>query len=75
MFRNFISNNGPIHFFAFGHINFRSTFIDETNGDEISDTWLMAINYIKGYFIFDLVAIIPFELFLEGMIDYKKQMK
>lgn len=44
-------------------INFRTTFVD-SNDEVVSDPRRVAVNYIKGWFIVDLLAAIPFELLI-----------
>lgn len=44
-------------------INFRTTFVD-ANDFVVSDPCLVAINYMKGWFVVDLLAAIPFELLI-----------
>ena len=45
-------------------INFRTTYIQ--NGEVITDPQKIAINYVKGWFLIDAVAAIPFDLLLFG---------
>ena len=45
-------------------INFRTTFIH--NGEVVSDPQKIAVNYVKGWFLIDAVAAIPFDLLLFG---------
>jgi hypothetical protein len=42
--------------------NFRTTISDFITGDEVTDSTIIATQYIKGRFFLDLVAAIPFEL-------------
>ena len=42
--------------------NFRTTIQDFITGDEITDGKIIATSYLKGRFILDLIAAIPFEL-------------
>ena len=44
-------------------INFRTTFVD-VNDFVVSDPCLVAINYMKGWFVVDVLAAIPFELLI-----------
>ena len=44
-------------------INFRTTFVDK-NDEVVSDPSRIAIHYMKGWFIIDLLAAIPFELLI-----------
>ncbi|CAI2372401.1 unnamed protein product [Moneuplotes crassus] len=43
-------------------INFRTTYMDEATSEEIFDSRLIAIQYLKGRFWVDMVASIPFDL-------------
>ncbi|XP_041366402.1 potassium voltage-gated channel subfamily H member 7-like [Gigantopelta aegis] len=45
-------------------INFRTTFVQ--NGEVMSDQQQIAFNYIKGWFVIDTIAAIPFDLLLFG---------
>ncbi|XP_071098943.1 potassium voltage-gated channel unc-103-like isoform X1 [Haliotis cracherodii] len=45
-------------------INFRTTFV--VNGEVVSDPQKIAINYVKGWFVIDAIAAIPFDLLLFG---------
>lgn len=45
-------------------INFRTTFVH--SGEVISDPQKIATNYVKGWFLIDSVAAIPFDLLLFG---------
>lgn len=44
-------------------INFRTTFVD-SNDEVVSDPCRVAVNYMKGWFVVDLLAAIPFELLI-----------
>ncbi|XP_015602633.1 potassium voltage-gated channel subfamily H member 2 isoform X4 [Cephus cinctus] len=46
-------------------INFRTTFVNE-NDEVVSHPMQIAVHYLKGWFIIDLVAAIPFDLLLVG---------
>ncbi|XP_012270109.1 potassium voltage-gated channel subfamily H member 2 isoform X2 [Orussus abietinus] len=46
-------------------INFRTTFVN-SNDEVVSHPWKIAIHYLKGWFVIDLVAAIPFDLLLFG---------
>nr|XP_034180295.1 potassium voltage-gated channel subfamily H member 6 isoform X12 [Osmia lignaria] len=46
-------------------INFRTTFVN-SNDEVVSHPAKIAVHYLKGWFIIDLVAAIPFDLFLVG---------
>ena len=41
--------------------NFRTTYVSKS-GQVVYDSKLIAINYIKGWFLLDLLAAIPFDL-------------
>ena len=45
-------------------ITFLTTYIDDVTGDEIAIPKKIAINYLKGWFTIDLLATIPFDLFV-----------
>lgn len=46
-------------------INFRTTFVN-SNDEVVSHPLKIAVHYLKGWFIIDLVAAIPFDLLLFG---------
>lgn len=48
-------------------INFRSSYINESTGEEITDSKKIAIAYLKGKFWIDLVASIPFDFLSYGL--------
>ena len=60
---NFESLNILIDIFFFIDIliAFRTTYVNEMNGDEISSNKEIAKNYINGRFMLDLLSAIPFE--------------
>lgn len=41
-------------------LNFRTTFVS-SKGEVVSDSKLIALNYLRGWFIVDLLAAIPFD--------------
>ncbi|XP_059149754.1 potassium voltage-gated channel subfamily H member 7-like isoform X2 [Physella acuta] len=45
-------------------INFRTTYVE--NGEVVSDQQKIAVNYVKGWFVIDAIAAIPFDLLLFG---------
>ncbi|XP_064645077.1 potassium voltage-gated channel subfamily H member 6-like isoform X2 [Lineus longissimus] len=45
-------------------INFRTTYVH--NGEVVADPQKIAINYVKGWFLLDAIAAIPFDLLLFG---------
>ena len=53
-------------------VGFRTTYINVSNGDEITDQKKIALRYLKGKFIFDLLAVFPVEIleaFLSGSTE------
>lgn len=46
-------------------INFRTTFVN-SNDEVVSHPAKIAVHYLKGWFVIDLVAAIPFDLLLVG---------
>jgi hypothetical protein len=46
-------------------INFRTTFVNK-NDEVVSHPWRIAVHYLRGWFVIDLVAAIPFDLLLFG---------
>jgi hypothetical protein len=52
-------------------INFRTTYISNKTGEEITDTWLIAKKYvIEGTFVIDLLSSIPFDKLAGSNNDY-----
>lgn len=45
-------------------INFRTTFLDDSLGEVISNPSKIAKHYLKGWFVIDVMAAIPFDLLL-----------
>ncbi|KAL4218255.1 Potassium voltage-gated channel subfamily H member 7 [Mactra antiquata] len=45
-------------------INFRTTYLH--NGEVVTDQKKIAINYVKGWFVIDTIAAVPFDLLLFG---------
>ncbi|XP_076438779.1 voltage-gated inwardly rectifying potassium channel KCNH2-like [Babylonia areolata] len=45
-------------------VNFRTTYVE--NGEVVSDKHKIAVNYVKGWFLIDTIAAIPFDLLLFG---------
>lgn len=41
-------------------LNFRTTFVS-VKGEVVSDSKLIALNYLRGWFVVDLLAAIPFD--------------
>ena len=57
-----IINNIIDFFFGIDIImNFFTTFFHSTTGEEISERKDIAINYIKGMFLFDVLSTVPFD--------------
>ena len=48
-------------------LNFRTTIILESTGVELTDPKKIAVHYLKGRFIVDLLATVPFDFILEGL--------
>lgn len=48
-------------------INFRTTFIDDQKGEVVSDPAKIAKHYLKGWFVIDVLAAIPFDLLMFGL--------
>lgn len=46
-------------------INFRTIILD-AQGEEVVDPKVIAIEYIKGNFVLDVLATIPFEIFVSN---------
>lgn len=42
-------------------LNFRTTFVSK-KGEVVSDSKLIALNYIRSWFVVDLLAALPFDL-------------
>jgi len=47
-------------------LNFRTSYIHSQTGEEILKGKEIALNYMKGYFIIDLLSAIPFDLITRG---------
>lgn len=47
-------------------INFRTTYVDK-NDELVSHPGRIAMHYFKGWFLIDVIAAIPFDLFVFGM--------
>ena len=45
-------------------LNFRTTYIDSHTGDEVTDRRRLALHYLRSWFVLDLVASVPIELFV-----------
>ena len=46
-------------------INFRTTFVNSMTGDEIFCSSAIAVNYLSGKFLVDLISTIPFDIILK----------
>ncbi|MCL4159084.1 UNVERIFIED_CONTAM: hypothetical protein GTU68_009419 [Idotea baltica] len=44
-------------------INFRTTYVNH-NDEVVSHPWKIALHYLRGWFLIDMVAAIPFDLLL-----------
>jgi len=49
-------------------LNFRTIYIDPRNDTAVSDSKKICFNYLKGRFIIDLLASVPFDFFA-SLID------
>ena len=61
----FLFRNIPIYYSFFSDIllNFRTTFVNN-KGEVITSSKSIALNYAKGWFFLDLIAALPFEIFI-----------
>jgi len=73
LFWSILSNLIDFIFFMDIIITFNSAFYDE-DFQIVSDRKLIAINYIRSWFLVDLFAIIPFDL-ISGTMDYNEMAK
>lgn len=48
---------------------FCQEYVDQETFSEVSDIKAIAINYLKGSFIFDLLAVIPFEIIFNRYVS------
>ncbi|XP_072049029.1 potassium voltage-gated channel unc-103-like isoform X2 [Amphiura filiformis] len=53
-------------------INFRTTYVDEHKGEVVSDPARIAKHYLKGWFVIDVLAAVPFDLILFGIATDEK---
>lgn len=49
-------------------IGFRKAYLDDKTGQECRDPKMIAEHYIKGYFFFDLMSGIPFDLMSDNIV-------
>ena len=49
-------------------LHFRTTIINEATGEEIKEPKLIALTYLKGRFIIDLLATVPFDTIFYGLL-------
>ena len=54
-------------------INFRTTYISDKSGLEITDSKSIAITYLKGWFIVDFISILPYDQIREMYIKSNLQ--
>lgn len=52
-------------------VTFRTTYIKPSSGDEISEPWGIAKQYLKGRFWLDLLATLPFDLMHGGNPNFQ----
>lgn len=60
MCKNFRFHFRPINYSADIVLNFRTTFVNR-KGEVVSDSKLIALNYLRGWFFVDFLAAIPFD--------------
>jgi hypothetical protein len=48
-------------------VNFRTTYVDNFSGEEVTNGKKIAMNYLCGRFCIDLVSMIPFDSFTNNM--------
>lgn len=53
-------------------VNFNTGFYDSKTKKQVMDRKLIAINYLKSWFAFDLITSFPFSFILRGSISSKK---
>ncbi|CAI2372633.1 unnamed protein product [Moneuplotes crassus] len=56
-----------VFFMADVVVNFRSSYINESTGEEITESKKIALDYLKGKFWIDLLASIPFDFLSYGL--------
>lgn len=42
-------------------VNFRTTYINVKTGGEVTQSKRIAVNYLKNYFVIDVLATFPFD--------------
>lgn len=47
-------------------LTFFSSYSDSITNDEVTDLRKISVNYIKGWFFFDVASIIPLDYLIEG---------
>lgn len=50
-------------------VNFFSAYQMEDGFEQVDDRKTICINYIKGWFLIDIVAIIPFDIFIHSDVN------
>ena len=54
-------------------MNFRTTYYNSRTALEITDKNLIVKNYLKGYFIIDLLSTVPFDIIYDLIFDLEDQ--
>ena len=49
-------------------LHFRTTIVNDVTGEEIKEPKQIAITYMKGRFIIDLLATVPFDTIFQGLL-------
>ena len=52
-------------------VQFKTTFFDPISGEEVYDKKLIAMNYLKGRFIFDFLSTVPFDAIVQAITGEK----
>jgi hypothetical protein len=52
-------------------IHFRTTIVNEITGDEIKEARQISMTYLKGRFIIDILATVPFDTIFLGLLGSK----
>ena len=60
-----------IIFFVDILVNFWAAYIDTKTGEEVSDGWMVAYNYLSTRFLIDMLATVPFDLMASLLFDSK----
>ena len=66
--------NACIFFLSDIILNFRTTYVSKS-GQVMYETKMIAINYIRGWFVLDLLAAIPFDLLYAFQVNTVRGLK